>query len=154
MDSNNNIQLGDLQKIQKSINRIVSNIGIEDAAIMFEKISNNTSLDVSELEKVKFITGFIVSRSITIFNLKEDRFMTSIIPEYRQARMACFHLIYTYTEISYPKIGELFGRNRRSVMYYFNECSDRLSVPIGHREFVEKYNLLKKHTLEFIGKLN
>ncbi len=154
MDKNNDILLGDLQRLQEAVNNIVSKVGVEKAVHLFEGIYNNTALSVDKIEKVKYITGFIISQSIAIFNLQEDEFLTSEILEYRQARMACYHLIKQYTDISYAKIGEMFGRKKRSIMYFHNKAKELLSVPQFYRGFSEKHQLLDKATLEFIGKLN
>lgn len=154
MNNNNEIPLNDIQRLQAAVNKVVGKVGVEKAVHLFEGIYNNTSLNVDKMEKVKYITGFIISRSIAIFDLKESEFLISEIPEYRQARMACYHLIKEYTDISYARIGEMFGRDKRSIMYFNNKAKELLSVPQFYKAFAEKHKLLDQSTLEFIGKLN
>ena len=154
MDKHNKIVLNDMQRLQQVVNEVVNKVGIEKAVHLFEGIYKNTSITSDKIEKVKLINSFIIARCITIFDLKEDQFLTSDILEYRQARMACYYIIKSYTQLSYAKIGELFGRKKRTIMYFHNKAVELLRVPQFYQRFYEKYQLLDKSTLEFIGKLN
>ncbi len=154
MNENQIIQPTNLQQLQVVLERVVGKLGMEKTVHLLESFDNNSSIDMGEKEKLKVITTFIISQCISIFNLEESEFYTSEIREYREARMISYHLIHTYTKCSYAKIGEVFGRKKRNVLYFCQKCRELLSVPGFYREFVEKHKQLDKYTIEFIGKLN
>lgn len=153
MNNSQNISATNLQQLQAVLERVVGKLGMEKTAQLLESFDNNSSLNMDELEKVKLLTAFIISQSISIFNLEESEFYSSEIREYREARMVCYHILHIYTKCSYAKIGEIFGRKKRNVLYFCQKCRELLSVPQFYREFVEKHEQLDKCTIEFIGKL-
>ena len=153
-NESHNISATDIEQLQIVLERVVGKLGMKKTAQLLKSFDTNSSITMNEVEKVKLLTTFIVSQSIAVFNLEESEFHTSEIREYRDARMVCFHLLHTYTQCSYAKIGEIFGRKKRNVLYFCQKCRELLSVPQFHRLLVEKHELLDKYTIEFIGKIN
>jgi len=154
MQENHNIPVTDFQRLQQSLERVVNRIGVQRTTELLESFDNNSSTTSNEPGKVKLITTYVISQSMLLFDVEESTFYTSDIREYREARMACYHLIHTYTKCSYAKIGELFGRKKRNILYYCHKCRSLIEDPQFDRAFAEKYRQLDKNTIEFIGKIN
>ena len=154
MHENQNIPETVFQRLQHSLERVVNKIGVQRTTELLESFDNNSSITSNEMGKVKLITAYVVSRAIQQFSLEESEFYTSDIREYREARMACYYIIYTYTKCSYAKIGELFGRKKRNILYYCQKCRGLVEEPMFDKEFAEKYRQLDKYTIEFLGKIN
>ena len=150
---NPNITYTDLQKI---VDEMVGKHGLQDTVTILQVFAHNSKLNVSEKGyKLKKITDHVIEQSILLFDLKKTPFYTSTIPEYRQARMACFHILKEYTGSSYAKIGEHFNRSLDSIYYYYHECQQILdSRHLNlHKDFVDKYSHLQKSTINFIAEL-
>ncbi|MBQ21696.1 MAG: hypothetical protein CMD31_13155 [Flavobacteriales bacterium] len=153
MEENKHIPIMALERLQQALEGVINNIGIEKTTELLESFNNNSSITASEMGKVKLIATYVSSQAIRLFSLEESKFYTSDIREYREARMACYHILYTYTKCSYAKIGELFGKNKRGILYYCQKCKELVEAPFFDKEFAEKYQQLDKYTIEFIGKL-
>ena len=99
MQENHNIPVTDFQRLQQSLERVVNKIGVQRTTELLESFDNNSSTTSNELGKVKLITTYVISQSILLFDLDESQFYTSDIREYREARMACYHIIHKFNHI-------------------------------------------------------
>lgn len=142
------------QNLQKTLDQVIGKLGLSKTIELLEGFIGNTSISANQTERIKLISAYITSQCISIFDLNDQAFFDSKITEYRDGRMACYHLFKKYTECSYAKIGEHFGQAKRNVMYYSNKCDEVLSVPQFYPVFIEKYNALEKCIIQFISRLN
>lgn len=151
MTSSSNHNFNDLNDLMA---KTVAKIGLENAIQLLQKITNEKGIQANTGENIKLITFYLLSRCLAIFNLKEDQFYSSTIREYREARMACYHLLKKYTSSSYRHIAQQFQQKKRNVLYSCQKCDEVLSVPQFHRVFSGSYRMLESQTLDFIAKLN
>lgn len=149
-----NTPITNFQKLQLALEQVVDKIGIQKTIVLLESFDTNSSVNDAEQVKVKLITSNTVTQSILHFDLIEKEFHTSTIKEYREARMVCYHIIHTYTDCSYAKIGELFGLKKRNILYYCHKCKELLESLQGHKDFVDRYKAIEAHTIKFIGEIN
>jgi chromosomal replication initiation ATPase DnaA len=154
MEENQNIPITAFQRLQQALEKVVNKVGVQKTTELLESFDHNSSITANEMGKVKLIKAYVVSHAIRIFSLEESDFYTSEIREYREARMACYYIIHTYTKCSYAKIGELFGKKKRTILYYCQKCKGMVEEPLFDREFAENYRQLDKCTIKFIGKIN
>ena len=139
--------------LQESIDQVIGKIGLNKTIFLVDSFIQATTIPVEQTHKVKIISQFLIVQGVDVFELNHDDFFSSKIPEYREARIACFHLIKKYTGCSYSKLGEHFGLTKRSMMYSCERCKDRLSVPFFYKSFNEKYEILENRTIQFISKI-
>ena len=142
--------------LQLRFDWFVGKYGLERAIQILDNFLNNQKIEVKDdMHRLQLLTDYVISQCITIFDLKADEFRTSSIPEYRQARMACYHLMKEYTDASYARIAERFDRPLHSVFRYCKICTGILAVPnyIGHKPFVSKYTTLENCIINFISNL-
>jgi len=144
----------DYTKLQQKLDWVIGKIGLCRTIKLIEGFISNTSLGINDSEKFKLIATYIIDQSIQIFDLKAENFYKSKIREYRDARMACYHLLKLYTDCSYAKIGESFDQRKRNVLYYCQKCDEQLSIPQFYEVFAHRYQLLENRTIEFIAKLS
>lgn len=140
--------------LQENLDEVIGKIGLCRTIELIKSFINNCSIDVNETEKFKLIATYIISQTIEIFDLNEKEFYTSRIREYREARMACFHLLKQYTDCSYAKIGESFHQKKRNIIYFCQKCDDMLSIPTFFEVFVNRYKTLENRIMLFISKLS
>ncbi len=140
--------------LQERIDGLIGKFGLYKTIEVIASLSNNTELNSKNSQKAKLLLVFVISKSIDVFNLKEDLFYTSVIQEYREARMACYYLLRKYTDTSYGKIGENFNQSKRVIFYNYHKCDEILSIPQFYKPFVEKFKILEDHSINFISKLN
>lgn len=138
--------------LQTSIDEVVGKIGLARTIRLLSSFIKNSSIESSESEKLKLITTYIIAQAIAIFDLEEDQFYSSKIPEYREARMGCFYLLKKYTHCSHARIGERFGLTKRNVLYYIQKCDEMLSIPQFYKGFIHKFEQLDNRTVEFLSK--
>ncbi len=138
--------------LQQSLDVVLGKIGLPKTVKLLCSFISNSSLSTTQVEKLKLVTTYIISQAIVIFDLNEEEFYDSRIPEYREARMACYHLLKKYTDSSYSKIGERFGLKKRQVLYYHQKCEEMLSISQYYKAFTAKYKDLEELTIEFIAK--
>ena len=139
--------------LQEQLDVVIGKIGLCRTIQLVGSFIDNSSITVDETEKFKLISRYIIAQSIEVFDLKSDEFYTNKIQEYKDARMACFRLLRTYTDCSYAKIGEAFGQKKRNIIYYYQKCEDMLSVPNFYLVFVGRYKELEQRVIQFIAKL-
>lgn len=140
--------------LQENLDEVIGKIGLCRTIELVKSFINNCSIDVNETEKFKLIAAYIISQTIDVFDLNEKEFYTSRIREYREARMACFHLLKQYTDCSYAKIGEPFQQKKRNIIYFCQKCNDMLSIPEFFEVFVNRYKTLENRIMLFISKLS
>lgn len=140
--------------LQQSIDTLIGKFGLHKTIEVIDSLSNNTELQSKDSQKVKLLLVFIISQSIEVFNLEEEKFYTSTIQEYREARMACYFLLKKYTDASYAKIGDSFQQSKRAILYNYHKCDEILSIPQFYKPFVEKFKILENNIINFIAKLN
>ncbi len=149
--------LSDLERIANELAaRLAGKVGVEGAARILENFMASTQKPIKMKLKIKLIRDYICAEAIGLFDLKEVSFLTSEVTEYRDARMACYHLIHSFTDESHAKIGESFNRDRDSVGYFLRKCDEILESPhyAGNRGFINKYDSLKRSAIGFIATLN
>ncbi|MFY0689126.1 MAG: hypothetical protein JXQ90_18295 [Cyclobacteriaceae bacterium] len=138
---------------QKKVDAVVGKLGLHNAAFLLDSFIDNTSVSMQETQRLEIVSRFLIMEGIKVFELQEKLFFTSGIQEYREARMACYHLIKKYTGASHAKIAEDFGLTKRNVLYSCEKCKERLSVSYFYENFCQKYDLLEKRIIHFISKL-
>jgi chromosomal replication initiation ATPase DnaA len=154
--SNHSYHYTSYHDLQNVLDELIGKIGLDKTIKLMRQIMNNgrSGLTTTKDEKTKLITSYIISRCVSVFDLDEGQFTTSQIREYREGRMACYHLLKKYTDCSYPRIAQLFSQKRRNVLYYCQKCDEILSIPQFQKVFAEKYNTLEGYTVEFIAAIN
>jgi hypothetical protein len=144
----------DYFKLQRSLDKIIDKVGLQRTVWLLENFSNNMTIKIGEHQKIKLVMQFVINAAIQIFELDPKLFFICDIREYRDARMACYHLLRKYTGDTYARIGLAFQCGERAVSYGSTITEQRLEVPRSHKSFVSRYGQMESQILEFIGKLN
>ncbi len=152
--ANQELTLEELGNIQQLVNGIVQKLGANKAVALLESIYHHQQTGASELQRERLLIDFIKAKAIVVFNLREEHLYDSNIIEYRDARMACYHLLKTHTTLSYPMIGQLFRQKKRSVMHYYHKAEAFIQAPAYYQSFYKKYQQLHNNLLDFITTLN
>lgn len=150
----NDNQAPDYKDLQRTIDVVIGKIGLQNTIFLLTNFINATSIPVHQTQRLQMVSQYLITECIQLFELNDKTFFTSGIREYREARMACYHLLKKYTGASYSKIAEDFGLTKRNVLYNYRKCDERLSVPYYYPSFLEKYDALEKRIIHFISKLN
>ena len=152
MQTSHEIATTDFQQLNVVLDDLVKKFGVRRTVVLLKNVGSNTSLTINHVKKMESIKNYLVTKSIDIFHLERDEFYTNESADYRQARMACYHLFSVYTNCNQNNIGKVFnGRSKRSIQYFCLKCKECLEVPQFNTEFIEKYNRLDKSILAFIG---
>ena len=141
------------EEFNMALDQVVNELGLTKSTGLLKSFLKNLKCS-NDVTKVKLVKAFIINQSIQLFAIQEAQFLTSTTPEYKEARMACYQILYQYTQSSHALIGELFHKNKRHVLHYCTIFKEIMEVPHTRRSFVEKYNTLEEQTIAFIGKLN
>lgn len=147
----NSKQAPDYQELQENIDYVLGKIGLKNTIYLLGCFVDATQIPIHETQKLKITSQYVIIQCIEVFELEESEFFTSGIREYREARMACFHLIRKYSGASHAKIGEHLGLTKRNILYACEKCEERLSV---YKSFRQKYEVIERSVIHFISKLN
>lgn len=139
--------------LQSAIDALVGRHGLEKAVTILHSFQDQTKLKTARPQKLKLLTDFIVAETTVEFNLDPQCFYESQMPEYREARMVCFHLLVEYTQCSYPRVGELFNVKKHTVYYFIHKCNDMLSLPQFFGEFTNRYRQIESRIIDLLTKL-
>lgn len=142
-----------LNRVFEAVSRLIDTKGLDASATMLESLSVKVEPTINRETRSKILTSFIINKCCEVFDLDEEQFQESLIPEYRQGRMACYHLLKKHAKMSYSRIAEKFGTKKHSILYFHQKCSDLVSIPQYYREFNENYNKLEQEILRFIPKM-
>lgn len=140
-------------QLHKNLEKVLGKIGLVNTVKLLRSVANDEDIQVCDLDRTNAITQYIVAQTIRVFDLTPKKFYTSNVREYRDARMAAYHLLRKHTNESFGKIGERFSQNKRNVIYYSNKCSEILSVARYHPVFYDRYQAIEYQTITFISKL-
>ena len=141
-------------QLQACLDKVVNKLGPERTTFLLESFIANTTLKENEKGKIKFVLDFLVSKAIELFALEEPLFYDCDIRAYRDARMACFHLLKKYTNDTFSKIGLSFRCSERVVAYGYHTVDERLKVPKFYQDFAGKYVILEAAIINFISNIN
>lgn len=139
--------------LQKSVDDLVGKFGLKKAVQIIQRFSMNAKIETGESQKLRLITAFVITECVSVFDLDEEQFFKATIREYREARMACYHVLKKYTDSSYSKIGARFGQTKRTILYFCHKCNGILSLPQYYKSFADRYGSLDRSTIDFISKL-
>ncbi|TAL61195.1 MAG: hypothetical protein EPN85_05520, partial [Bacteroidetes bacterium] len=69
--------------LQNSIDKVIGKIGLRRTKYLLDSFIDNTTVTQNEREKIKMVTGYLVSLTIKVFELKDELFFISNVREYR-----------------------------------------------------------------------
>ena len=139
--------------LQKCVDELVGKYGLEKTVELIQLFSDNTKISVNDDYRLKLIINFIISECLEEFNLEADQFQSSTIRDYREGRMACYHLLKKYTDSSYSRIAEHFNWPVHTIYYFCQKCTEMLNFTEFYEPFNNKYKSLERRTTAFIAKL-
>lgn len=140
--------------LQHVMDKVVGKLGLASTIQLLHNVIGDPSQNIEQADKIRLIASFIISRCITVFDLQEDQFYACQQSDYREARMACYHLLKKYTGASYARIAASFNQSKRNILYACQKCSEQLSIPNYFRDFISRYESLENGTIEFMKKIN
>ncbi len=149
----NNPRKPDYTDLQERVDALVGKFGLEKAVEIIDSFSKNANSSQKHHRKLKLIKDYIIAETIIVFDLDENEFFTSELIDYREARMACYHLLDKYTQNSHAKIAAIFGKKRNSALYFIHKCKNILSIAHCYPNFTEKYKAVENSTIHFITNL-
>ena len=142
----------DYDDLQYHIDRVVGKIGLQKTIILLRSFVEKTQLKPSK-NNGPLLYAFLKKEAIALFDISEEGFCSNSTTEYREARMACYHLYHKYTDYSYSKVAQVFDTGKRNIIYYKQKVDERLTIPQYYKSFMERYEKLEEKTIQFISKL-
>ncbi len=147
------VEKTEYSQLQQGVDKLIGKFGVSKARNIIEQLSSPVKKRTNVKQQSQLITAFIISEASIVFQVdllqKEVRSKA-----YRDARMASYHLLNNYTELSYAEIGKLFNQGRYGVYYHNKNCTELLSIPQFHKRFVTNYQTLETKLLQFIAQIN
>ncbi len=141
------------EELQKGIDRLISKFGISKTVQLITQLSGTTTIQCKK-QKTTLLITFIISESQKIFDWQHHGVKICDDKEYKEGRMACYHVFKMYTDLSYRQMGKHFDQEKRGVLYHVTKCEELLSIPKYHKLFVKKYRLLEENTIHFMATIN
>lgn len=140
--------------LQEGVDNLVFEFGLEQAIRMINSLYNNTTIIHKAARRRELIKDFIIDQSVLIFDLDKKDFFKNNVRQYREARMACYHILNRCVKDSHSRIAKAFDKKRGSIQYNICKCHEILSLPENYKDFLQKYKTLESRTIQFITNLN
>ncbi|MAQ76892.1 MAG: hypothetical protein CL613_11255 [Aquimarina sp.] len=141
-------------ELQREIDKLITKFGMTKAITIVHHLSGEPRSVKNEKQKVQLLVTFITTESRRLFGCEVSVTDHENTKECLDARMTTYHLIKTYTDLSYSQIGKRFGQSKRAVIHHHNKCKDVLSIPQFHKSFMSTYHLLERNVIQFLAKIN
>lgn len=141
-------------ELQKGIDALIGRFGLTNTIKMISQLTSNGRIKKPNQQKIELLSTFIISESKEIFKWDERDKNGIKKKNYKDAKMACYHLLNKYSQMSYREIGSTFGQGKTAANYHIKKCEERLSIPKFYGSFVAQYNLLEQNIIYFIANLH
>lgn len=149
-----NMQGEEYAKLQRGVEKLVGKFGIPRALKIIDQLSGTTRMRTKKKERTELITGFAISEAFKVFKVPRPEKPNKNSKAYREARMAVYHVLIRYTELSYKEIGKEFGQGRYGVYYHTGKCKEILTIPQLNKSFVKRYESFEEGVIQFIARIN
>ncbi|TPN87149.1 hypothetical protein [Aquimarina algicola] len=140
--------------LQQSIDKLIGKFGMQKAINIIRQLSGTIKVRKNKTQRLKLITVFVISEAFKIFEVEHKEVNGKITKEYKEARMASYHLINQYTRLSYNEIGKYFDQGKFGAYYHIKNCKEILSIPQFNKPFVGRYETLEENLIQFIAQIN
>ena len=140
--------------LQQGIDQMIGKYGMPKTIKIIRQLSGNLKLKKGRKQRAKLISTFTVSEAFKVFDVKHKKQKGKLTQEYKDARMACYHLLNLYTDLNYNEIGKQFDHQKFGVYYHITKCREILTIPQFNKPFVALYETLEERVIQFIAKIN
>lgn len=140
--------------LQQSIDKLIGKFGMQKAINIIRQLSGTIIVRKNKTQRLKLITVFVISEAFKIFEVEHKEVNGKITKEYKDARMASYHLISQYTRLTYNEMGKHFDQGKFGAYYHIKNCKEILSVPQFNKPFVGRYETLEENLIQFIAQIN
>ena len=151
---NDRTHVSDYSELQFRIDSLLGKIGLEKTLHLLSSYLGETHIKQSNLSQLDTMRVFLVEQCAKVFQIDKEKFFSSRVQEYCEARMICYHLLKKYTDVSLIGLSKNLKKNRKVVQYTLERTTDRLSVPKYYHAFVEKYDLIESNLVVFLSALH
>lgn len=149
-----NMAAEEYAKLQRGLEKLVGKFGIPKALKILDQLSGTTRMRTRKKQQTDVISTYVISEAYKVFGVIDSKSPDINSKAYREARMAAYHLLIRYTELSYKEIGKMFGQGRYGVYYHTGKCKEILAIPQLNKSFVSKYETFEEAVMQFIAKIN
>ncbi|WP_024772921.1 hypothetical protein [Aquimarina macrocephali] len=140
--------------LQQGIDKLVGKFGVPKTIKIIRQLSGTTKVRKHKNQRIKLITAFVTSEAFKIFEVEHKELNGKLTKQFKEARMASYHILNQFTRLSYNEIGKYFDQGKFGAYYHIKRCKETLSIPQFNKSFVGRYETLEENLIQFIAKIN
>ena len=145
---------GGHETLRALMDRTLQKAGLENTIDLLRRFLSQIDKAPRNPHVRKAMREVVTGSVLREFDIDPDRLHHGEAPEYKEARMVAFYLLFHHGNYSYRRIGEIFGnRPAHSVRYYADRCEHYLLVPAQYRLFCRRFKAAERDLFEFITPL-
>ena len=145
----------DYHRLQQSLDKVLGKLGLEQTIRLLDNLIVEARSGKKKKQRNSLIEACLKDAAVEAFDLEEEQFFSSKEREYREARMACYHLLKKYLDYSYPRIAKKYDLSERMALYYCKKVEEELlDLPGCHPVFTARYREMEAQLLQFIATRN
>jgi hypothetical protein len=148
------IQGKEYSDLQQGIDKLIGKFGMPKTIKIIRQLSGTIKVREYKKQRIQLITTFVISEGFKIFGVEHKKVNDKTTKEFKEARMASYHILSQYTRLSYSEIAKHFDQGKFGAYYHINKCKEALSVPQFNKSFVGKYETLEENLIQFITKID
>ena len=136
------------------LSEVIGTLGFEQTISLLERLMGNVQTAYADSSRIQLITDYLHAQCLQVYALREEDFFEGASLEYREGRMACYHLLRKYTQCSFDQVAACFGVTKRQVMYGCRKFEDYQSVAHLKPPALVPYTRLEADLIQFLTHLH
>jgi chromosomal replication initiation ATPase DnaA len=145
-----------ISELDQSLNTLIRRVGLNKSVMLLQELlgdPDKSSIIISDERRQEIIANYLKIETESMFRLSPKDFESNR-PDAQIAKKIVFHLLRKNTNCSARRLGLLFNRSPRNLLYHINKCEEMLHTSGFHRDFLKQYEEIEQKLKAFILKID
>jgi hypothetical protein len=145
-----------ISELDKSLDALIRRVGLNKSVLLLQEIlgeTNEAAIKISDERRREIIANYLKIETESLYKMSPEDFESNF-PDAQKAKKIVFHLLRKNTSCSARRLGLLFKRSPRNLLYHINKCEEMLNTSGFHRDFQKQYEEIERKLQAFILKID
>jgi chromosomal replication initiation ATPase DnaA len=145
-----------INELDKSLEELIRRVGLNKSVKLLKELigkADDSTIKISDERRREIISNYLKIETESLYKLSPEDFESNR-PDAQKAKKIVFHLLRKNTNCSARRLGLLFKRSPRNLLYHINKCEEMLNTSGFHRDFQKQYEEIEQKLQAFILKID